>query len=183
MRIDYSSEASKTGFMWRKFYDEGGINDLNSYSVVVPVIRYAEVLLGYLECVIESGQPVTQEVVDLTLNAIRSRADVAMPAVTAGSTDQMRAAMRHERRVELAYEGTRYWDLLRWNIAHEVLVGEIWGAPYPGSALYASSTKVVDPTGNCRWYVGRRDFRNPADYKWPIPLGEQNINPNLRDPE
>ena len=182
-RIDYSSEASKTGFMWRKFYDEGGINDLNSYSVVVPVIRYAEVLLGYLECVIESGQPVTQEVVDLTLNAIRSRADVAMPAVTAGSTDQMRAAMRHERRVELAYEGTRYWDLLRWNIAHEVLVGEIWGAPYPGSALYASSTKVVDPTGNCRWYVGRRDFRNPADYKWPIPLGEQNINPNLRDPE
>lgn len=180
-RIDYSSEASKTGFMWRKFYDESPIADISSYSVVVPVIRYAEVLLGYLECVIESGQPVTQDILDLTINAIRGRNGVNMPAVTVGSTEKMRDAMRHERRIELAYEGTRYWDLLRWHIAHEVLVGEIWGAPYPDSQLYATSTKKIDPTGNCRWYVGRRDFRNPQDYQWPIPLSEQNINPNLRD--
>lgn len=180
-RIDYSSEASKTGFMWRKFYDDSPISDLTSYSVVIPVIRYAEVLLGYLECVIESGQPVTQDILDLTINAIRGRNGVNMPAVTVGPTEKMRDAMRHERRIELAYEGTRYWDLLRWHIAHEVLVGEIWGAPYPDSQLYATSTKKIDPTGNCRWYVGRRDFRNPQDYQWPIPLSEQNINPNLRD--
>ena len=49
------------------------------------------------------------------------------------------------------------------------------------SASYATKTKQVDPTGNCRWYVGRRDFRNPEDYTWPVPQGEQNINPNLRD--
>ncbi len=182
-RIDYSSEASKTGFMWRKFYDESPIEDLNSYSVIVPVIRYAEVLLSYFECMLESGSPVTQDLLDLTINAVRGRADVQMPSVSVGSTDAMRQAMRHERRVELAYEGIHYWDLLRWGIAHEVLVGEIWGAPYPNSELYASSTKKVDPTGNCRWYVGRRDFRNPEDYKWPIPLSEQNINPNLRDSE
>lgn len=180
-RIDYSSEASKTGFMWRKFYDDSEINDLTSYSVVVPVIRYAEVLLSYFECMLESGQAISQDLVDRTINAVRARADVGMPAITAGSTEQMRQALRHERRVELVYEGTRYWDLLRWRTAHEVLVGEIWGAPYPGSELYATSTKVVDPTGNCRWYVGRRDFRNPQDYQWPIPLSEQNINPNLRE--
>lgn len=182
-RIDYSSEASKTGFMWRKFYDDNPINELSSYSVVVPVIRYAEVLLGYFECMLESGAPVTQDLLDKTINAIRGRADVKMPPVTAGPTEAMRQAMRHERRVELAYEGIHYWDLLRWKTAHEVLVGEIWGAPYPNSELYASSTKVVDPTGRCRWYVGRRDFRNPQDYTWPIPLSEQNINPNLRDSE
>ena len=55
-RLDYSSEASKTGFMWRKYFDENPINDLNSYSAVTPVIRYAEVLLSYLECLIESGR-------------------------------------------------------------------------------------------------------------------------------
>ncbi|WP_289738935.1 RagB/SusD family nutrient uptake outer membrane protein [Paramuribaculum intestinale] len=180
-RIDYSSEASKTGFMWRKFYDDSDINDLTSYSVVVPVIRYAEVLLSYFECMLESGQPISQSLCDQTINAVRARADVGMPAITAGSADQMRQALRHERRVELVYEGIHYWDLLRWRVAHEMLTGEIWGAPYPNSELYATSTKVVDPTGNCRWYVGRRDFRNPQDYQWPIPLSEQNINPNLRE--
>ena len=34
--------------------------------------------------------------------------------------------------VELAMEGIRYWDLLRWGIAHEVLQGKIYGAPFPG---------------------------------------------------
>lgn len=52
------------------------------------------------------------------------------------------------------------------------------GVGMPSAA--EQSTKVVDPTGNCRWYVGHRDFRNPQDYKWPT-LSEQNINPNLRD--
>ena len=180
-RIDYSSEASKTGFMWRKYYDENPINDITSYSAVTPVVRYAEVLLSYLECLIESNQPITQDILDATINQVRGRADVQMPPVTETDPAQLRGKVRNERRIELAYEGIRYWDLLRWNIAHEVLVGEIWGAPYPDSELYATSTKQVDPTGHCRWYVGRRDFRNPQDYQWPIPLSEQNINPNLRE--
>ena len=97
------------------------------------------------------------------------------------SLEQFREAVLNERKFELAFEGIRYWDLLRWKLAETVLVGEVWGAPYPKSTTYAGSTKFVDPTGHCRWYVGRRDFRNPQDYKWPIPLSEQNINPNLRE--
>lgn len=180
-RLDYSSEASKTGYMWRKYFDENPIADLMSYSAVTPIIRYAEVLLSYLECLIESGQPIDQATLDATINKVRARADVNMPPVTETNPDLLREKLRNERRIELAFEGIRYWDLLRWGIADEVLVGEIWGAPYPSSALYATSTKQVDPTGHCRWYVGRRDFRNPQDYTWPIPLGEQNINPNLRE--
>lgn len=180
-RLDYSSEASKTGFMWRKYYDENPINDITSYSAVTPIVRYAEVLLGYLESLIEAGQPIDQSVLDATINQVRGRADVNMPPVTETDPAKLRELVRNERRVELAFEGIRYWDIMRWGIAHEVLVGEIWGAPYPASEKYASSTKFVDPTGNCRWYVGRRDFRNPQDYKWPIPLSEQNINPNLRE--
>ena len=180
-RLDYSSEATRTGFLWRKYFDENSINDMQSYSAVTPIIRYSEVLLGYLECLVESGQTIDQTMLDATINKVRGRADVKMPAITATSSDQLREIVRHERRIELAYEGIRYWDLLRWNIAHEVLVGEIWGAPYPESKTYATSSKKIDPTGNFRWYAGRRDFRNPQDYKWPIPLSEQNINPNLRD--
>lgn len=180
-RLDYSSEASRTGFMWRKYFDGNPINDLKSYSAVTPVIRYAEVLLSYLECMIESGQTIEQSLLDATVNLVRGRADVKMPPITETNPDKLRELVRRERRIELAYEGIRYWDLLRWNIAHEVLVGEVWGAPYPNSKTYASSSKFIDPSGHFRWYVGRRDFRNPQDYKWPIPLSEQNINPNLRE--
>lgn len=179
-RLDYSSEVSRTGYMWRKYYDENPINNLQSYSAVTPIIRYSEVLLSYLECLIESNQSINQGVLNITINKVRGRADVKMPAITETNAAKLREIVRNERRIELAYEGIRYWDIMRWNIAHEVLVGEIWGAPYPASTTYANSTKFVDPTGHYRWYVGRRDFRNPQDYTWPIPLGEQNINPNLR---
>lgn len=137
--------------------------------------------MSYLECLIESGQAIDQTVLNLTINQVRGRADVKMPPITETNSDKLRELLRNERRVELAFEGIRYWDLLRWKLAETVLVGEVWGAPYPKSTTYAGSTKFVDPTGHCRWYVGRRDFRNPQDYKWPIPLSEQNINPNLRE--
>ena len=180
-RLDYSSEASKTGFMWRKYFDENPIEDITSYSAVTPIIRYAEVLLSYLECMLESNQPITQALLDQTINKVRGRADVHMPGIHELNPDRLREIVRHERRIELAYEGIRYWDLLRWHIAHEVLNGKIWGAPYPNSTQYATATKEVDPTGHYRWYVGKREFRNPQDYTWPIPLAEQNINPNLRE--
>jgi len=180
-RIDYSSEASKTGFLWRKYFNEAAIGNLQSYSAVTPIIRYAEVLLSYLECQVESGQGINQSLLDATINKVRGRADVNMPPITETDASKLRELIRHERKIELCFEGIRYWDLLRWGIAHEVLVGEIWGAPYPNSELYASSTKQIDPTGHCRWYVGRRDFRNPQDYTWPIPQSEQNINANLKD--
>lgn len=180
-RIDYASECSKTGYMWRKYFDENPISDITSYSAVTPVIRYAEVLLSYLEAKVEAGDKITQQDLDISINQVRGRADVNMPKITETDNDKLRQLVRHERRVELTMEGLRYWDILRWGIADSVLVGPIWGAPYPNSPSYATGTKEIDPTGHCRWYVGRRDFRSPQDYTWPIPLSEQNINPNLRD--
>ncbi len=181
-RLDYSSEASRTGFMMRKYFDESKpIANIQDADGLLPVIRYAEVLLGYLECAIEDGQTITEEMLNQTINPVRMRAGVDMPAITTTDATQLREIVRNERRVELAMEGIRYWDLLRWGIAHEALSQKIWGAPYPNAEKYAASTKEIDPTGHCRWYVGRRAFRNPQDYSWPIPQSEQNINPNLRD--
>ena len=181
-KLDYTSEASRTGYMMRKYFDESTpIENIKSYSALTPIIRYAEVLLSYLECLVEADLEITQSTLDATINKIRLREDVAMPKITELDKSKLREIVRNERRIELAMEGIRYWDIMRWNIAHEVLDQKIWGAPYPNATKYADGTKEIDPSGNCRWYVGARSFRNPQDYTWPIPQSEQNINPNLRD--
>ena len=85
-----------------------------------PAMRYAEVLLMYAEAANEVDGP-TPKVYN-AINEIRSRADVQMPGLPTGLTqDQMRSSIRHERRVELAFEGFRYDDLKRWKIAAQVL--------------------------------------------------------------
>ena len=179
--LGYKEEASRTGYMMRKYFEESTpIDNLMSYSAVTPIIRYAEVLLSYAECMNELDK-MTQQIMDATINEIRSRKGVNMPIKYSLDQNKNREIIRNERRVELAMEGVRYWDLLRWGIAHENLSEEIWGAQCIDSKSYASSTLKVDPTGNMRWYAGDRAFRKEKDYKWPIPQSEQNINPKLRD--
>lgn len=173
-------QTTQTGFLLRKFMDEGYSGPLNLYDGDIPVIRYAEVLLSYLECRMEADGTVSRTLLDETINKVRSRPGVGMPPVTETSADRLRPLLRNERRVELAGEGIRYWDILRWKIGDEVLTGDIYGAPFPGSKRTSDKVKGRhDPYG--RWYVGSRNFRSPQDYKWPIPQSEQDINPNLRE--
>lgn len=87
-------------------------------------LRYADVKLMYAEAQNEAVGPdasVYQQV-----NEVRARPGVDMPALPAGlSQDDMRQRIRHERRVELALEGSRYFDLRRWGIAVQKLNGFI----------------------------------------------------------
>ncbi|MCL4481534.1 MAG: RagB/SusD family nutrient uptake outer membrane protein [Bacteroidetes bacterium] len=78
----------------------------------------------------------------------------------------------------MALEGLRYWDLLRWGTAQDVLKADFYGAPFPGAINMRKKGGVTDQNG--RWYVISRNFRNPEDNRWPIPQSEQDINPNLR---
>lgn len=178
-QLGAGKQTTYSGFGLRKFFDESYSGSLYYYGADVPVIRYAEVLLSYLEAVLESGQPITQSLLNETINRVRRRATVNMPPVTETNPDKLREILRRERRVELALEGQRYWDLLRWKIAHEVLNDDFYGAPFPGAKNMRKKDNVTDPYS--RWYVISRNFRNPDDYKWPIPQSEQDINPNLRD--
>lgn len=179
--LGYKEETSRTGYMMRKYFEETTtISNLRSYGAVIPVIRYAEILLSYAECMNEIGK-MDQVVMDMTINKIRARPDVNMPSKNSKDNITNRDIIRNERRVELAMEGIRYWDLIRWQLAHINLSQDIWGAQCIDSKTYNSTTIKVDPTGNMRWYVGTREFRQDQDYKWPIPQSEQNINPKLRD--
>ena len=175
-----SGQTTQTGFMMRKYFDESFTANLNSYGGNIPIIRYAEVLLSYLEAKLENGDAIDQALLDKTINKVRGRASVNMPKVTIADPNLLRPVLRNERRVELAMEGIRYWDLLRWKTAHIELTKVILGAPFPGSVRVSKFPDgTVDAYG--RWYVGKRNFRKDSDYQWPIPQREQEINPNLRN--
>ncbi|GBU07690.1 glycan metabolism protein RagB [Bacteroidales bacterium] len=177
-----SGQTTQTGFLMRKYFDESFNGNVNSYGGNIPIIRYAEVLLSYLEAQLEAGKAITPELLDQTINKVRGRLSVNMPPITETNSDKLRDILRNERRVELAMEGIRYWDLLRWKIAHKNLSGDIYGAPFLDAKRMnykkEDGREIVDP--HSRWYVNKRAFRKEQDYKWPIPQSEQDINPNLR---
>jgi hypothetical protein len=86
------------------------------------IIRYADVLLMAAEALNENGKPAEAVI---QLNKVRARARGGnpgiLPDVVAGTKDVLRAAILHERRVELALEGHRFWDLIRTGRAAAVL--------------------------------------------------------------
>jgi hypothetical protein len=176
-QLTYSKQATRTGYGLRKFFDENFSGDLQTgYGGNVPIIRYAEVLLSYLEAELEGGKPINQGLLDMTINKTRGRASVNMPPITVTNAIALRPILRKERRIELALEGIRYWDLLRWGILGDVMQGDFWGASFSKSVKTGSK---VDPTGNKRWYVDTKAFRKGVDEVWPIPQSETNINPGL----
>jgi hypothetical protein len=113
--------TSKTGYYLKKFMDDALPID-NPWDVAGTqtwiYFRYAEILLNYAEAQNEAVGPDAS--VYAAINAIRQRPGVMMPVIPAGLTQaQMRARIRNERRIELAFEEHRYYDVRRWKIANE----------------------------------------------------------------
>lgn len=120
-------------------------------TAYIPIMRYAEVLLNNAEAINEISGP-TMEVYN-DINKVRDR--VKLPPLNPGlSKEEMRGKIRHERRVELSFEGFRYLDLKRFKIAPQVLNGLNDG------------------------FVTRA-FLAPKNYLWPLPEQEVRINKNL----
>ena len=98
-------------------------NGFNGSPETYAYMRSGDVLLMYAESMIELGQ-CTQEVLDKTVNALRERAyrgtGIEYPRATVKSQAEMRTMIRTERNAELALEGFRYEDLLRWRVAEVV---------------------------------------------------------------
>lgn len=103
-----------TSFGVMKMLDENAENmqSFSKSSTDYTIFRFGEVLLNLAEAAFELGK--TDEALD-AVNKIRTRAGIA----TLGNID--REKIRHERKIELAFEGHRYWDLRRWRIAEAVL--------------------------------------------------------------
>ena len=170
-------QTTQTGYLLRKFLDESWSGDINAYGVNVPLVRYADILLMYLEAKVRGGEAISQQLLDQTINAVRAR--VNMPPYTETNPDKLFQLIQKERMIELAFEGWRLWDLFRWGIAEEKLNEDIYGSPFYVSDQSLMQMKDGQRDPYDRWYVATRAFQ-PGQDVWPIPLAEKNINPNLR---
>jgi hypothetical protein len=94
-----------------------------SYWMNIRILRYADVVLMFAEAANEVGG--TQNTADAleALNSVRKRArgsnNAILPDITTTNQEELRAAIRQERRVELAMEHDRFFDLVRWGTASE----------------------------------------------------------------
>ncbi|GAB3260945.1 RagB/SusD family nutrient uptake outer membrane protein [Larkinella harenae] len=137
--------ASFNGLVWKKGIDETWLQ--NSWTVDPDkiIIRYADVLLMYAEAKIELNE-IDQSVLN-AINEVRARAygvaatATTYPAVKMGSQAALRKTVRIERRMELALEGIRYMDIIRWKLAEKVLNIRNFGLLDPADLR----TKVVQP--------------------------------------
>ncbi len=157
------------------------------------IFRYAETLLNYAEAKAELGAA-DQSVLDKSVNKIRAR--VAMPAMTVDvpkdpSSDfptisALLDEIRRERRIELAAEGFRLDDLLRWKAGKQIEKPETilglkldpaYKAQYPSSQV---SGIIVDENNLIRIYsnITSRVW-NDKMYHYPIPTQELSLNPKL----
>ncbi|MFT7035353.1 MAG: hypothetical protein ACJA2S_003876 [Cyclobacteriaceae bacterium] len=174
--IEKNGDATKTGYYLRKFMDESFVE----YSAVTGSnnwihIRYAEVLLNYAEAQNEVGGPDAN--VYSAINEVRSRASVNMPDLPAGlSQDEMRERIRRERRIELAFEEHRFFDVRRWGIGEQVFSGAIHGIRIGPNGELTGASADDRPYGLIE--VESRTFL-PAHTLAPIPQSEIDKNPKL----
>ncbi|RRB01080.1 RagB/SusD family nutrient uptake outer membrane protein [Larkinella rosea] len=152
-----------TGFAQRKYMD---LSKLPFDRSKIPVtdmnivhMRYAEVLLAYAEAKNEASGP--DPTIYDALDKIRTRTGVALPKVDQtlyGTKETLREFIRHERRIELAMEGHRYFDLKRWGIAaakfaavkNPAGVSLVFGEknnvlPYPQGEIDKNSALIQNP--------------------------------------
>lgn len=176
------------GYCPKKGLDPSITNNLGSTYTYTPVMRYAEVLLSYLEALNESNpSAVTQQVIDATINEIRSR--VSLPGLKKeelASQDDVRQAVRRERRVELALEGLRYFDILRWGTAKQELNHVFTGVKLsddPSAHNYRGSGASASPIDKDGYYQFEARAWDSHNRYFPIPQNDLNVNKNLKQNE
>lgn len=164
------SSSTSTGYYLRKYFDPTHQSGMAS-GLNLMLIRYADVLLMHAEAMNELGQ-FDQETWDRTIGALRDRAGFTDPGAlnfeTGASQAELREIIRNERRVELAMEGLRIFDIRRWRIAEDVLNGWVEGARFGPHNQNNGYIRVTE-----------RTFDSGKHYLWPIPRDERIINDNL----
>jgi hypothetical protein len=171
--------ASRTGYYLKKFLSpnlklQGSPEGTSMKSWIV--FRYGEILLNYAEAMNEAYGPDSKPN-DYPLssreaiNQIRSRPSVNMPPVIASNYQEMKEAIERERRIELAFEDHRYWDLKRWG------EGRILGEPIYGTHITQDTSTGIFSYQKVK--VEERVFDESKMYLYPIPQSEINKYPDI----
>ena len=176
LAVDY---LGSTYYNLKTSYAEGGTFPPLDHATRGPLnyrlIRASDVLLLYAEAALESGKDLGGAKWALEEVRARARAQAAPGALPAfpgylGYSDNvadLRKAIRHERRVELAMEGHRWFDLVRWGIAYDVLDRD------NGSYGKTESEEARKEMAN--FIKGKHEL-------FPLPAEEISLNPMPQNP-
>ncbi|MBA4849647.1 RagB/SusD family nutrient uptake outer membrane protein [Emticicia sp. BO119] len=173
---------NKTGFTFRKYSNIDDWTTQNSLMDRV-VLRYAEVLLVYAEAKFELENQISDADLEISINLLRKRANIAKlsNAFVSENGLDMRDEIRRERRVELAQESFRYWDLIRWKIAEVELPKPVLGNYFFKTEFGTSVTVNLTPENFILVQAASfRKFDPEKDYLWPLPINEISLNSNLK---
>ncbi len=158
-----TTASSSTVHILKWYIPENTQNEYDG-SMDYYVIRYAEVLLSYAEALIEKGADT--QIAIACIDQVRQRVGMPKVADVEGknktlSQDDLRKIVRHERRIELAFEDLRFADLYRW--------GE----------YAAAQQRMQDDKKNGFGVLNHQNIRGAQDNVWPIPQGEIDTNDKL----
>lgn len=162
-----------TRYYCRKYWPEPYIRNVTGTALLNYVyFRYAEILLNYAEAQNEAVGPDAS--VYNAINEIRSRAEVAMPNLPLGlNQTEMRARIRNERAVELAFEDHRWYDIMRWKAGPAIVAQPVYGMNIlknaNGSFTY---NRVLLPNTYQKVFLDHM-------HRYPIPRTEINKSNNI----
>jgi hypothetical protein len=176
---------TRTGYYLKKFL--GNNDNTESYTNLnhhYQIFRYAEVLLNYAEAVNESD-PSNDAEITYGLKELRKRAGIApgaddrygLPATY--TQELMRRIIRNERRIELAFEEHRFWDIRRWKICAQGDGDAVMMQPVRGVRI----TKQEDGTFRYAFENVSSSTFAPRMYWYPIPRSELYGNNKLTQNE
>ena len=179
-----ADNASNTGYNYKK-YIQNPASYANIWNVGTNIIvqRYAEILLLNAEAKIELNQ--IDNSVYANIDLVRRRA--GLPIVNQNSYNtqaKLRELVRRELRVELAGEGRRRFDIVRWGIAKDVMNGPVYGSLSKGE-VNTITGEVTYSSLTDRFFIENRVFTEDKNELWPKPQsaidasrGKLKQNPN-----
>ena len=181
--------TTRTGYRVHKFIGEKFYAKVGDCEYDAHVIRYAEVLLNYIEAKFERDEKVSDEDLFLTIHELRKRVgmdiDLTNDFVEKYNLD-MRTEIRRERAVELAFEGFRYDDIRRWKTAEVELPMSLRGVKISDTEWEEKlGDAVMDLNIDEEGFVvveeaSKRTFETPKHYLYSLPLQQLQMNPNLK---
>jgi len=169
----YTFDAPQNGYNVRKRISLEVYPRENRFPYQPGILyRLAEAYLGYAEALNEAQGP-TAEVYQY-VNLVRERAGI--PALAGLTKEEMRDAIRQERRVEFNSEGIRFNDVRRWKLGEKYFNTGLYGMNFNGTK---KSDDESDPLAFYKRTFYKNRYFNKRMYLWPVPQAQMDINPNL----
>lgn len=187
-----TGSVTLTGFYFKKYSSAStsGVPGKDYNDIII--MRYAEILLNYIEAIYHyQNEQVTQQQIDRSINLLRNRVGMH-PMILTELVDwnmDIKKEILRERRIELAFEGLRFLDILRLKEGNRLAQSTLGvkkaiidkfvplGLEHNFERVNENGDIIIE--GSSLDGTGPRVFDQKKHYLWPIPQMERMKNPNL----